>query len=260
MAVQFSVAIIAGVVIECCMEGVELQQPVPMLCITAISAVLLIAIFMGFKFYGVSRSYVRTKPWMSIFWTVFLALGVIIPLAFIEELIPAELRTDNNGEMLTQMLRIDKGLSVFQPGYIVVCMLVPLMEEMVFRGAILNALTEWFSKKGNGNTWLAIVISALFFAAIHMNPAQMPHAFLMGLLLGWLYINTRSIVLCFIVHWINNSMAFVLINAFPMIPADSDLQAYIGGDGMAMVKAIGFSLMMALPAIYQLNRIFTSKR
>ena len=43
----------------------------------------------------------------------------------------------------------------------------------------------------------------------------MPHAMLMGILLGWLTMRTRSIIPAIIIHWLNNSFAFIAFQIWP---------------------------------------------
>ena len=131
-------------------------------------------------------------------------------------------------------------------GYFVVGLLAPLAEEMVFRGAILRSLLRWKS-----NPWVGIVISAILFAVIHMNPAQMPHAFLIGLLLGWMYWRTDSIVPGVVYHWVNNTVAYILYNIYPN--PDLTLLDLFGSDQKVWM-ALGFSLLIFLPSLFQLNQ------
>ena len=130
-------------------------------------------------------------------------------------------------------------------GYLVVGLLAPLVEELVFRGAVLKALLRW-----KQNPWVGIAISALLFALIHMNPAQMPHAFLIGLLLGWMYYRTDSIVPGVVYHWVNNTVAYIMYNLYP----NPDLTLLdLFGSERAVMMALGFSFCIFLPALFQLN-------
>ena len=112
------------------------------------------------------------------FWSALLALGLIIPSAWLQEMLPSLPNVIQ--AQLVELLR-------HPLGFVAVGLLAPLVEEIVFRGAILRALLSQFSK-----AWVAILISAVLFAAIHANPAQMPHAFVVGLLLGWMYWRTSA--------------------------------------------------------------------
>ena len=67
------------------------------------------------------------------------------------------------------------------------CAAAPLIEEVLFRGLLLE------SQRGRG-TRVAIWISALAFAVWHLNPAALRYYALLGALLGWLY--TRRGLAC----------------------------------------------------------------
>lgn len=87
-------------------------------------------------------------------------------------------------------------------GIIAMVFVAPFSEELLFRGAIEGH----FLKQGKSPAF-AIVVSSLFFAVVHGNPAQIPFAFLIGLLLGWLYYRTGSIIPGAFCHFINNGIA-----------------------------------------------------
>jgi hypothetical protein len=96
-----------------------------------------------------------------------------------------------------------------------------------------------------------IAVSAALFALIHFNPAQMPHAFVIGLLLGWMYQRTGSLAPAIAFHWANNTVAYLLFRAYP----DPSLRLIdlFSGQERAVLAAVGFSLLILLPAIYQLH-------
>lgn len=87
-------------------------------------------------------------------------------------------------------------------GMLAIGLVGPVAEEIVFRGAIENhLLKKWKNPKR------AILVSALIFGLIHINPAQMVFAFLIGLLLGWLYYRSGSLLLVMLIHVLNNSLS-----------------------------------------------------
>lgn len=207
-----------------------------MIITMAVFSVVTMAVFLMAKWSEVSRHWVQTRPWFVLFWCVLAALGALIPSTFLQEQMPA---LPNVVQEEFEMIMKDRW------GYLVVGLLAPLAEELVFRGAVLRALLRW--KK---NPWIGITISAVLFAVIHMNPAQMPHAFLIGLLLGWMYYRTDSIVPGVVYHWVNNTVAYVMYNLYP----NPDLTLLdLFGSQRSVVMALGFSLLIFLPAIFQLN-------
>lgn len=91
------------------------------------------------------------------------------------------------------------GLMDTLPGVLAVGVVGPLVEEAVFREALLGGmLLEKVSP------WKAILISSLAFGIIHFNPAQVPAAFAIGMMLGVVYWRTGNIVLPWLLHMANN--------------------------------------------------------
>lgn len=212
------------------------SDPTGLLVTMAVFSILTILLFLWAKWSEVSRHWVRTRPWFVLFWCVLAALGALVPSTWLQELMPA---LPNFAEQEFDMILKDRW------GYIIVGLLAPFAEELVFRGAVLRSLLRW-----NSNQWIGIALSALLFAVIHMNPAQMPHAFLIGLLLGWMYWRTDSIVPGVVYHWVNNTVAYVLYNLYP----DPDMTLLdLFGSQQRVMMALVFSLLIFLPALYQLN-------
>lgn len=203
---------------------------------SGLAGVVTIAVFLAAKWAMVSRHWIRTRPWTVLFWCVIATLGSLIPSSWLQELMP---ELPNTAEKAFDLVLKDRW------GYFIVGLLAPLSEELVFRGAILRELLKW-----KENPWIGIFISAMLFSLVHMNPVQMPHAFLVGILLGWLYYRTDSIIPGVTWHWVNNTIAYVMYN---LTNPDETLLEYFGSQ-QRVLMAVGFSLMIFLPALYQLNQ------
>ena len=91
-------------------------------------------------------------------------------------------------------------------GFIDTGILAPVSEELLCRGAILGSLFLMMPRR----PWVCIVISALIFGLIHMNPVQVVFGFFYGLLLGWLCWRTKSLLPGIVVHVVNNSIVLLL--------------------------------------------------
>ena len=87
-------------------------------------------------------------------------------------------------------------------GIISITIMAPLVEELLFRGAIQGYMLRKGMKPLH-----AILIASAIFGIVHMNPIQIPFAFAIGLIFGWLYYRTGSVVPGIIGHFINNSIA-----------------------------------------------------
>lgn len=89
-------------------------------------------------------------------------------------------------------------------GILSITVMAPLVEELLFRGAIQGHLL----RKGIKPLY-AILISSALFGIIHMNPGQVPFAFAIGLIFGWLCYRTGSLVPGIIGHFINNTIGCI---------------------------------------------------
>lgn len=103
------------------------------------------------------------------------------------------------------------------PSLVCVGVFAPLFEEWMCRGLVLRGLLNYgkgrdgSSRNGKGvSPALAIVISALFFAAIHGNLWQGVSAFLIGCLFGYVYYRTGSLKLTMLMHCVNNTFSVLL--------------------------------------------------
>ena len=93
----------------------------------------------------------------------------------------------------------------FWINFLTVSIFAPLFEEWLCRGMVLRGLLVKTKLKP---VW-AIVISAAFFALIHMNPWQAIPAFLLGCLFGYVYYRTGSLKLTMLMHFVNNTFALI---------------------------------------------------
>lgn len=76
----------------------------------------------------------------------------------------------------------------------------PLLEEIVFRGLLQTLLLEVFGRR---QRWLVIVTAAAMFAVVHLGATSwhaLPGLFVLGVVLGWLYERTGSLLPCVLVH------------------------------------------------------------
>lgn len=88
---------------------------------------------------------------------------------------------------------------------LVFLILVPapaLLEEACFRGVICGRIARY-------NGGVAVFVSALLFGMMHMNFGQIPFAFCVGLILGYVYLATGSFWGGVVIHAINNALAYV---------------------------------------------------
>lgn len=91
-------------------------------------------------------------------------------------------------------------------GFIMVCILAPLLEEVLFRGIILKGMLNY-----KVNPVLAILISGIIFGMAHLNPWQFVGAGLLGCIFGFVYYRTKSLGLPVALHALNNLLSYTLM-------------------------------------------------
>ena len=241
LVIFLGIQILGGAIINAVwplVTGSPDKTPALLITTTVIVSLAVIILFLWARWTEVSPKWLRTRPWTVLAWSVVAALGTLIPSAWVQEQMP---ELPNLVESEFDMILGNRW------GYVTIGLLAPLSEEIVMRGCILKELL----KSTKLSPWGAIAISALFFSLIHMNPAQMPHAFVIGLLLGWMYWRTGSILPGMAYHWANNSAAYVIYNIYP--DPDIKLIELFKGSETHVILAVVFSLLILLPALYQLH-------
>ena len=175
-------------------------------------------------------------------WTVLLGAGAILLL-----------------DALTSVLSflpdwLEASFSYMQSswaGILLVAFVGPVVEELFFRGGILRVLLRTCRRP-----WVAIVVSGLIFGIIHMNPVQVAFASVAGILLGWLYWRTRSLIPCMVVHVLNNSFSVWSTLTFP--EADS-LAEVMGQPAYLIGLAVAACLFLVAVMRLRRNPVATAK-
>lgn len=86
--------------------------------------------------------------------------------------------------------------------------IAPVIEEFLFRGFLLTAMNKYFGR------WKAILISSLVFASVHLNIHVFLQIFILGILLGYVFERTGSLVAPIAIHVIHNSATFAFLLYF----------------------------------------------
>lgn len=221
--------------------GYKYTAPQPAIVCSMISGALTIALFIWRKWTPVSRDYLNTRPFGTLVWVALLSIGAVVPVMMITDSIGAE--------MPDEYLRLYSGIMSHELGYFAIGIFAPVAEEIVFRGAVLRSLLKI---SGSHYRWIAILISALLFGICHGNQAQFVSALLLGMIIGWMYCRTGSIVPGIMFHWVNNTIAFVM---FRLMPASADMKLidFCGGDYVKYAIFGVCSLCVFVPSLYQLT-------
>jgi membrane protease YdiL (CAAX protease family) len=79
---------------------------------------------------------------------------------------------------------------------------VPLIEELLFRGMLQTLLRSYI-----GSPWRAIIVASMVFAVFHENPQHWPALIVLGLLLGYTYEKSGSLFRAIFLHAIFNALS-----------------------------------------------------
>ena len=143
----------------------------------------------------------------------------------------------------------NKGLFTF----LAIVLAAPLLEELIFRGIILNGFLKIYSPLKS------VILSSVLFGIVHLNPWQFVGAFIIGMFAGWIYYKTKSLSLAILIHFVNNlcafiSMQFIDIEAMMNIPTID----FYGGI-LNFVLFTGGAIVVALICLYLIRSDFENK-
>lgn len=94
--------------------------------------------------------------------------------------------------------------SGFTLAFIVIVILGPIIEELIFRGILFEEINKLFDYK------FAIFSTALLFGIYHFNILQGVNAFVMALILAIVYYYRKNILDSILIHMVNNFLALIL--------------------------------------------------
>ena len=229
--------------IEALVSGaVTAVNPHAVVLASLLSSIAVLLVLYLMKYFSLSDFAVKPKLLPIFGFSAILAITSILPSLYFQDIMP---ELPNIMEAEFELM----GKNFW--GVLFISLLAPVVEELVFRGIILKHLLS--IQKYQTKYWDAILISAAVFAVVHGNPAQMPHAFLIGLLLGWLYYHTKSIMPGIVMHLVNNSIACVIYRFYP--DPDVKLADMLGSDTTVNICVL-ISLVVFTITIYALNRKF----
>jgi sodium transport system permease protein len=103
-------------------------------------------------------------------------------------------------------------------------LLPAICEEVAFRGFVLSGARHL------GHKWWAIALSAVAFGMVHTFLHQKITATAMGLVIGYVAVQTGSLWPCILMHALHNALQFCVQYLGQSAPADSPAARLLGGD------------------------------
>ena len=125
--------------------------------------------------------------------------------------------------------------------------IAPLFEEFLCRGVLYGSLRTRYG------SLQSMLFSALFFGILHLQPAAVVNAFLMGLLLAWLYEETHTLWAPILLHALNNTAAYLLLISGLGEQSLRDLTGRGWSYAVLWIASLGL-LLVALYALWKLHK------
>jgi membrane protease YdiL (CAAX protease family) len=117
-------------------------------------------------------------------------------------------------QFMSDLKNASNSLPVLVLVLITICLVIPVMEELIFRGWLYSKIAE--SKLGHIG---ALIITSIIFTAIHTqydNAVTLASIFTFGLLLGFVRYKTSNISYTVAIHIIYNSMGMIALFSFEL--------------------------------------------
>lgn len=150
-------------------------------------------------------------------WIVVLGCSACVGLSRLVSLIPFQ-NVRQSYEQVEQVL-FDK---VFWVQIATICLLVPIAEEVIYRGMVFRRLREYMPKEGS------ILLSALIFGLFHFNIMQGLYAFGIGILCAFVYEKYGNIIAAMLLHISANSFSIFLTRTSISSFFSKNMVLYIG--------------------------------
>lgn len=138
----------------------------------------------------------RPEDWLHVLWPLILSP---VCISYLYLLHPSMIK-------LTLALNYDYTAMLIVLYVLSFVILLPFVEELVFRRLFFFALRQKVS------LLKAALISSLIFSLIHLDPARLVPAFIVGMVLALIYERTQSLVVCTAVHGVVNTFNYLAID------------------------------------------------
>ncbi len=113
--------------------------------------------------------------------------------------------SEDRAAVLTKFLTKFNSGARFAVGVVVIALVPAVAEELVFRGVIQRNLVRWFSP--HVGVWLG----AALFSAIHFQFFGFVPRFVLGLVLGYLYLWSGNILVSMAAHFTQNAVQLLIL-------------------------------------------------
>ena len=205
------------------------------LCFHEIAVVVVIIFIARYSFARRLKGFgLNVKTIMKDFFTAFvnllavwpLVMAAIITTTFFGELIYGseyQIQKHQQLELITEYPQLSLRILIVVAAVVI----VPLFEEMLFRGFFQTMIRSYIEAHGSRpaaqadghddkvtkitGAWPAILISSMLFAATHVNTGHWPALFVLGICMGYSYEKSGSLFRPIFIHSLFNAAGIIAV-------------------------------------------------
>jgi membrane protease YdiL (CAAX protease family) len=137
-----------------------------------------------------------------------------------------------------------------------IAIIPPLAEEVVFRGFAQTNIER--SGKYKPRPYVAIIWASLAFAAMHLQPIELPGLLVLGLTLGWLSYRTNNLLVGSVAHAANNGIIVLTLMMLPQSEKSDSASSLLGNAPTSVSYALtvlAITLPLFLMCLYFYNTV-----
>lgn len=111
---------------------------------------------------------------------------------------------ESEAEKIFERFLDQRGVVSLLVNILVIAVIPGIGEELLFRGVLQRVFIKWTK-----NVFTAVIITSLVFALLHFQFLSVLPRFILGIILGYIYVWTGSLWMPVLAHFANNAMAVI---------------------------------------------------
>lgn len=165
----------------------------------------------------------------------FMSYSIVYIVNFLTNLLMMMIAAIKGSEVTNPLINMLEG-SNWIWSLIFAGILSPIIEEMMFRGVMLNKLRRYGDK-------VAIITTAILFGLFHANFSQFFYAVALGMIFAYIALKTGTIKYSIILHIVVNIMGSVIL---PAAIGDGSNIVAVGCVGLALLAIVIIGLVLLI--------------
>ncbi len=149
---------------------------------------------------------------------------------------------EEQGEKIMESFLGSSSIGGLYVNLIIIAVIPALGEELFFRGILQNILVRW-----TGNKHWGVIITGVAFALLHFQFLSLLPRIAQGILLGYIFLWTKSLWYPIMAHFVNNALAVVFYHYYYQEKLSDGMETIGTPDAnisMAAISIIGLAVIL----------------